>query len=139
VSPGSLFRRDVPAAEPDAPESEFQPIAGSTASTGIAPLGAGLGSRQDIQAELDAIAQSIRGFHLLPPDTVLRLCSAYGARLSELSVLLHRSEMAGNRNYVRIRTMQVGIFAEQIEFQFKVHSRLVELQRQDIAMLGGAV
>lgn len=102
----------------------------------MAPLGSpgALGTRQDIQEELDGIAAAIRQFHIKHPDQVMRECSAYGARLTELAVLLHRME-SSDRQYTRIRTQQVDRFLKEIESQFKIASRLVEIHRQDLEIM----
>jgi len=101
----------------------------------MAPMAAPghLGTREDIQEELDGIARAIRQFHIKQPDQVMRECSAYGARLTELAVLLYRVE-GKDRQYTRIRTMQVARFIEEIDRQFKTASRLVEIQRQDLEL-----
>lgn len=95
-----------------------------------------LGTREEIEKELDLIAAAIRTFYRKQPDQVMRECSGYTARLTELAVLLHRVE-AGNRQYVRIRTQQVERFIAECERQFKAASRLVEIQRQDLQLMGG--
>lgn len=106
----------------------------------LAPLGpAGhLGTREQIQAELDEMAAWVRAFCHKQPDQVMRECAAYCARLTELAVLLHRVE-ATDRQYVRVRTSQVEKWLAELERQFRVASRLVEVQRQDLALLGGQV
>lgn len=122
---------------------ECPPAAGlaSQATTGVlgsitmlmAPLGYGLGTKDEIQRELDGIAAAVRTFPMKQPDQVMRECAAYCARLTELEVLLHRVE-ASDRQYVKIRTMQVDRWLQQLEFQWKVASRLVEVQRQDLSL-----
>ena len=74
-----------------------------------------LGTRQEIESELDAIARSIRTFHVKQPDQVMREAGAYSARLTELQVLLHR--------------------VESTDRQFKIASRLLEASRQDLELL----
>lgn len=103
----------------------------------MAPLGyAGfLGTRQQIEHELDGIALAMRTFHVKAPDQVMREVAAYTARLSELCVLLHRVEST-DRQYTRVRTQQVERFLAELDRQFKIASRLVEVQRQDLSMLG---
>lgn len=95
-----------------------------------------LGPREEIEKELDLIAAVIRTFHRKPADLVMRECSAYSARLTEMAVLLHRVE-ASNRQYTRIRTQQVERFLTELDRQFKTASRLIEVNRQDIALMGG--
>lgn len=97
-----------------------------------------LGSRQDIEDELDLVAAAIRCFHLKAPDQVMRECAAYSARLTEMCVLLHRVE-GQSRQYTRIRTQQVEKFLAELDRQFKTASRLIEVSRQDIALMGGQV
>lgn len=98
-------------------------------------LPAGLGDRSTIQDELDLMGETIKEFHLMHPDQVLRYCSAYTARLTELCVLLHRAEF-DDRRYFRIRTQQVERWLDELDRQFKVASRLVEITRQDIQLSG---
>lgn len=95
-----------------------------------------LGTKEAIEAELDSIAAAARMFALKPPDAVMRECAAYSARLTELAVLLHRTE-AYDRQYTRVRTQQVERWTKELETQFKIASRLVEVSRQDLALLGG--
>jgi hypothetical protein len=101
----------------------------------LRPTGA-LGTKDEIQAELDSIAASVRSFHVKPPDMVMKECAAYGARLTELCVLLHRVE-ATDRQYTRVRTQQVEKWLAELDRQFKIASRLIEVARQDLALIGG--
>jgi hypothetical protein len=101
----------------------------------LRPSGA-LGSREHIEYELDSISAAIRSFHLKQPDMVMRECSAYSARLTELAVLLHRAEVHSS-SYVRIRTQQVDRYLDEIDRQFKTASRLVEISRQDLDLMRG--
>lgn len=103
--------------------------------SGVAKLGQGFPGRQGIQDELDAIAIAVRMFHVQQPDQVLRACSAYHARLMELSIMLER--LSGeDSTYIKLRTRQVDRYLEELEIQVKIHSRLIEVQRQDLSMSG---
>lgn len=93
-----------------------------------------LGTRHEIQTELDVIAVAIRAFHLKQPDQVMREVAAFSARLTELAVLLHRVE-SSDRQYTRIRTQQVERFLVELERQYKIASRLVEVMRQDLELM----
>lgn len=90
-----------------------------------------LGSRAQIEAELDGILIVIRDFWTMEPDQVMGHCAAMTARLTELEVLLHRVETR-DRTYKQIRTMQVQKIVDELERQFKIASRLVEVRRQDL-------
>lgn len=109
---------------------------GVVAQLAMAPLAVPghLGSREEIQNELDEISRAIRNFHLKQPDQVMRESAAYSARLTELQVLLHRVEST-DRQYTRVRTQQVERFLTEIDRQFKVASRLLEAQRQDLELM----
>lgn len=104
----------------------------------MANLRGGLGTRAEVQQELDGIAASVRGFFSKQPDQVMKECSAYTARLTELCVLLARFE-GTDRQYHRLRTQQVERWIAELDRQFKAASRQVEVSRQDLAMIGGQV
>lgn len=128
--------RDVPTAPAVDPATGVPAVAVLPMSHQQATLRTGLGSRQDIEAELDDIAFALRCFALKQPDQIMRECGAYGARLTELCVLLHRVE-SQDRQYTRVRTQQVERFLVEIDRQFKIASRLVEVMRQDLSLMGG--
>lgn len=90
-----------------------------------------LGSREQIEGELDGILVVIRDFWTKEPDQVMGHCAALTARLTELEVLLHRVEVR-DRTYRQIRTMQVQKIIDELDRQFKIASRLVEVRRQDL-------
>lgn len=120
----------VPAATPD----DLAFITVATVTTNLRPSGY-LGSREEIQGELDYIAAVARTFHELQPDQVLRMCAAFTARLTELKVLLVRHE-ALDRRYLKVRTQQVEAWLLELERQGKTASRLIEVARQDLALMG---
>jgi hypothetical protein len=125
---------------PDAHTCGAGPVApklpATTGVLGLAHLGAGFPADvAAIQSELDGITASIRMFHVKPPDQVLRMCSAYTARLSELAVLLNRN-LGQNRALLKVRTQQVDRIIDELDRQWKTASRLIEVQRQDIQLSG---
>lgn len=127
--------RDVPAAAPSAALSLVPPVApGMAPQPGMAYLANGLGTRADIERELDGIALAVRAFALKQPDQIMRECAAYSARLTELTVLLHRHE-SSDRQYLRVRTQQVEKYLQELDRQFKIASRLVEVMRQDLELM----
>ena len=93
-----------------------------------------LGTRAEIEHELDGIALAIRTFSAKMPDQVMREVAAYSARLTEMCVLLARVE-SRDRQYLRVRTQQVERFMAELDRQFKIASRLIEVQRQDLELL----
>lgn len=93
-----------------------------------------LGSRAQIEGELDAILFTIREFWTQEPDEVMAHIAAITARCTELEVLLHRVEVR-DRSYKQIRTMQVQKILDELDRQFKIASRLIEVRRQDMENL----
>lgn len=93
-----------------------------------------LGTRAEVEAELDLMFDQIRKFWQQEPDQVMRIISALSARASELWVNLHRIE-GRDRSYKQIRTLQVTPLIEELDRQFKLASRIVEVRRQDLDLL----
>jgi hypothetical protein len=93
-----------------------------------------LGTRAEVEAELDLMFDQIRKFYMQEPDQVMRVISALSARASELWVNLHRVE-GRDRSYKQIRTLQVTPLIEELDRQFKLASRIVEVRRQDLDLL----
>lgn len=110
----------------------------TTGVLGLAPMGTGFPvDVAAIQSELDGIVATIRMFHVKQPDLVLRMCSAYTARLSELAVLVNRN-LGSNRALLKVRTQQIDKVIEELDRQWKTASRLIEVMRQDIQLSGHA-
>lgn len=87
-------------------------------------------SREAVEDEIDLMLRTVRMFWEMEPDQVMRTSSAMSARCTELCVHLHRLE--GRREWKQIRTMQVDRLLTELDRQFRVASRLVEIRRQDI-------
>lgn len=92
-------------------------------------------SRQHVEDEIDTMLRAIRGFWDMEPDQVFKMSSALSARCTELAIHLHRLE--GKREWRQIRTQQIERILAEIDRQFREHSRLVELRRQDLDSLRG--
>jgi hypothetical protein len=86
--------------------------------------------RETVEAEIDLMLRAVRGFWDMEPDQVMRMTSAMSARCTELGIHLHRLE--GKREWKQIRTMQVERLLTELDRQFKVASRMLEVRRQDI-------
>lgn len=87
-------------------------------------------SKQKVEEEIDLMLRTVRSFWELEPDQVARLIQAMSARCTEMCVHLHRLE--GRREWRQVRTMQVMRLLEEMDRQWKIASRLIELRRQDI-------
>lgn len=96
--------------------------------------GSELGTRDQVQGELDVMLDVFRSLYEREPDDVMRVCSALSARLTQLYVLLHRVE-ARDRQYKQVRTQQVVPMLDEVERQYRLASRIVEVRRQDMELL----
>ncbi len=94
-----------------------------------------LGEPDEVYDELRRINEKMHGWYAKEPDQVLMEIAAYTPRLTELSRLLFQREVA-DRRYQRIRTMHVQPLLEECDRQNKIHSRLLEARRQDLAIAG---
>lgn len=95
-----------------------------------------LKSRAEVEAEIDLMLATIRGFWEYEPDQVMRLSSAMSARCTEMAIHLHRLE--GMREWRQVRTQQVERILSELDRQFRGHSRIVELRRMDLEHLRDA-
>lgn len=86
-----------------------------------------LRNRAAVEDEIDLMFRAVRGFWDMFPDQVMRMCAAMSARCSELYVHLHRLE--GRREWKQVRTQQVETLLAELDRQFKIASRLIEVQK----------
>lgn len=91
-------------------------------------------SRAHVEAEIDMMLRAVRLFHEMHPDQVMKAISGLSARATELAIHLHRVEGKG-REWKQIRTLQVNALLAEFDRQFKVHSRIVEVNRQDLELM----
>lgn len=89
-------------------------------------------SKETVEDEIDVMLRTVREFWSLEPDQVMLMIAALSARATELSVHLHRLE--GRREWKQVRTMQVERVLSELDRQFKIASRMLEVRRQDIEM-----
>lgn len=93
-------------------------------------------SREAVEDEIDLMLTTIRRFWAQEPDQRMRAITAMSARCTELCVHLHRLE--GRREWRQIRTQQVERLLTELDRQFKVASREIEVRRQDLEMTRGS-
>lgn len=90
--------------------------------------------RETVEAEIDTMLRAVRSFWELEPDQVLRMISAMSARATELAIHLSRVD-GSKREWKQVRTMQTTALLAEFDRQFRLHSRMVELRRQDLELL----
>lgn len=89
-----------------------------------------LESKAKVEEEIDLMLRTVRSFWELEPDQVARLIQAMSARCTEMCIHLHRLE--GRREWKQVRTQQVERLLTELDRQWKLASRLIEVRRQDI-------
>lgn len=94
-----------------------------------------VGTPDEVRTELDRIQSVLHRLYTMEPDLAMRHLNAFSTRLTELFRLLFRLEIR-DRTYTKIRTMDVVPLLEEVDRQFKNHSRLLEARRQDMALEG---
>lgn len=95
---------------------------------------ASLVSREVVEEEIDLILRAVREFWNQEPDQVMRSISLLSSRCTEMEVHLHRLE--GKREWKQLRTMQVQKILLELDRQFKISSRMVEIRKQDMSVEG---
>lgn len=95
-----------------------------------------LQSREAVETEIDVMLTSVRSFWSMEPDQRMRLVTAMSARCTEMAIHLHRLE--GRREWRQLRTMQVDKLLAELDRQFKIASREIEVRRQDLEMTRGS-
>ncbi len=95
-----------------------------------------LESREAVEHEIDTMLTTLRGFWSMEPDHRMKLITALSARCTELCIHLHRLE--GRREWRQVRTQQVERVLAELDRQFKVASREIEVRRQDLEMTRGS-
>lgn len=90
--------------------------------------------RKDIEDEIDGIIVRITQLCTMEPDQALREVSALSARCTELAVHLHRVE-ARDRDYTRIRTMQIHPVLDELKTQKEIAKGMIEMRRQDLQLM----
>lgn len=90
-------------------------------------------SKEAVEDEIDLMLRAVRSFWEYEPDAVAKLIQAMSARCTELCVHLHRLE--GRREWRQVRTQQVERLLAELDRQWKLASRLIEVRRQDLELM----
>lgn len=87
------------------------------------------------RGELDTYYEQIKGFRDQEPDSVLVIISGISARLTGMRADLQRQ---GSASANSLRTKEVDPLIDALDFQFKIHSRLLSVRQLDWEMTRGA-
>lgn len=91
----------------------------------------GLPSAPDLEAELDAMISDVRQLSLDMPDEVMRTCTGFLARCTEIYVRIIRVE-GREREYRFLRTQQLVKVMELLDFYYKAASRFIEFRKMEM-------
>lgn len=87
----------------------------------------------DIQVELDDYLTRLRDLNSLPPVEVFQALSAISARLAEIRNRLIRTD---NRRFTALRTKEVDPLIDEVDRQFKFHSRIQAVRDSEMRLSG---
>lgn len=84
--------------------------------------------------EIDGYLTQMQAWSMTDPATVMQQISSIGARLIEIRTQVVRSE---SRLLQGFRTKELDPLLNQVEFQFKIHSRRLSSMTLDWQISGG--
>lgn len=102
----------------------------------LAPTTNGVDRYDQLQEEIDEYYSQLTDLHSLPPTEVFQRLSSMAARVAEIRNFLVRQEA---RRPTALRTKCVDPLLEQIEFQFRLHSRIHSVRDMEFRLSGGQV
>ncbi len=88
-----------------------------------------------IQGEVDDYLRRLKTLNGLPPTEVFQTLSAISARLAEIRNRLIRVD---NRRLTALRTKEVDPLIEEVDRQFKFHSRIQAVREAEMRLFGSA-
>lgn len=106
--------------------------------TSTIPRNAVVAGRTDLslwQEEFDGYWAGMRQFELMDPTEIFLRLSGFSARASELRALIGRTE---NRRWNAFRTKEIEPFLEEVDRQFKFHSRVAAMREFEFRLSGGS-
>jgi hypothetical protein len=86
-----------------------------------------------IQTELNDYLRRLQQLNSLPPVEVFQALSAISARLAEIRSHLVRTD---NRRYTALRTKEVDPLIDEVDRQFKFHSRIQAVRDSEMRLSG---
>ena len=96
----------------------------------------GIGSVSKIREEVDVILEHIQEFLNLEPDEIMRFCSGYSARMTELRVKIQRVEDFAPALRT-LRTREIDALIDELKNQYNIASRLESVRQLDWEMMRG--
>lgn len=89
-----------------------------------------------VRAEVDRYCKGLRRLNEMDPSEVFQKLSSISARLSEIRIRLLRVE---GRKPAALRTKEIDPLLEEVDRQFKFHSRLQATREMDASLIRGQV
>lgn len=86
--------------------------------------------------ELDGMRATVAEFPNMDPADVLMALSGISGRLAEMRAQLQRSN---TQRCTSLRTREVDPLREELDLQFRIHSRRIALMEWEMKLSGGAV
>jgi hypothetical protein len=86
-----------------------------------------------LRAELTQYYAAVRAYDSWEPDQVLLSISGIGGRLIEMRADCIRD---GGARATALRTKEIDPLLDHLDFQFKIHSRIVSIREFDLKLAG---
>jgi hypothetical protein len=94
------------------------------------------GFYSQVETELDDMRKQVRAFPDQDPSDVLMVISGIAGRLAEIRAWLYRDN---SQRCTQIRTREVDPLRDDLDLQFKLHSRRIALMEWELRLSGGGV
>lgn len=91
---------------------------------------------EHLEAELDDMRAKVCRFPEEDPADVLATISGLAGRLAELRAQLYRDN---SQRAAQLRTREVDPLRDDLDLQFKIHSRRIALLEWELRMSGGGI
>ena len=112
---------------PKAPSADFARPARDQQASGF---------YSQVETELDDMRAQVRAFPNQDPADVLMVISGIAGRLAEIRAWLYRDN---SQRCTQIRTREVDPLRDDLDLQFKLHSRRIALLEWELRLSGGGV
>lgn len=113
----------------------YEDVSDAPAANGHRPVDAGDGVAT-IQGEVDDYLRRLKELNSLPASEVFMTLSAISARMAEIRNRLIRVD---SRRYTALRTKEVDPLIDEIDRQFKFHSRIAAVRQMEWDATTGGV
>lgn len=111
----------------------YEEVAAPAASNGHGTVDPVAVSMAAIQVEVNDYLRRLKDLNASPPVEVFQTLSAISARVAEIRNRLVRTD---NRRFTALRTKEIDPLIEEVDRQFKFHSRIQAVRDSEMRLSG---